>query len=153
LYIEEVVEACNRLKGGKLAKEKVKLQLQKIANSRTGGSKTDEALGKAGGGPEGLPHSIIVTEEGVEGDVAAASQVDAVRETSAQIDGDLLGEPAPPASKPDKRGRKTTQKQQAAPAGSRRKSDQMALFDKAADVKPGGKRGAALSMRKARGKK
>ena len=38
LYIEEVVEACNRLKGGKLAKEKVKMQLQKIANSRTGGT-------------------------------------------------------------------------------------------------------------------
>ena len=31
LYIEEVVEACNRLKGGKLAKEKLKDQLQKIA--------------------------------------------------------------------------------------------------------------------------
>ena len=31
LYIEEVVEACNRLKGGKLAKEKLKEQLQKIA--------------------------------------------------------------------------------------------------------------------------
>ena len=31
LYIEEVVEACGRLKGGKLAKEKLKTQLQKIA--------------------------------------------------------------------------------------------------------------------------
>jgi DNA topoisomerase-6 subunit B len=56
LYIEEVVEACNRLKGGKLPKDKIKMQLQKIANSRTGGLKTDEALGKTGGGPEGLPH-------------------------------------------------------------------------------------------------
>ena len=63
-HIEEVVEACNRLKGGKLAKEKIKQQLQKIANSRTGGMKTDEALGKSGGGPEGLPHSIIVTSTG-----------------------------------------------------------------------------------------
>jgi DNA topoisomerase-6 subunit B len=68
LYIEEVVEACNRLKGGKLPKEKLKEQLQKIAMKRTGGQKTDELLGSRGGGPEGLPDSIIVTPEGVEGD-------------------------------------------------------------------------------------
>ena len=67
LYIEEVVEACNRLKGGKLAKEKLKNQLQKIAMKRTGGEKTDELLGSKGG-PEGLPDSIIVTPEGVEGE-------------------------------------------------------------------------------------
>jgi DNA topoisomerase VI subunit B len=74
LYIEEVVEACNRLKGGKLRADKLKAQLQRIANSRTGGTKTDEALGKAGGGPEGLPHSIIVTPEGIEGEVAIAME-------------------------------------------------------------------------------
>jgi len=68
LYIEEVVEACNRLKGGKLSKEKLKNQLQKIAAKRTGGEKTDEILGHDGGGPEGLPHSIIVTPEGTEGE-------------------------------------------------------------------------------------
>jgi len=68
LYIEEVVEACNRLKGGKLAKEKLKNQLQKIAMKRTGGEKTDEILGTDGSGPEGLPHSIIVSAEGTEGD-------------------------------------------------------------------------------------
>ena len=38
LYIEEVVEACARLKGGKLPKEKLKNQLQKIALRRTGGA-------------------------------------------------------------------------------------------------------------------
>jgi DNA topoisomerase-6 subunit B len=68
LYIEEVVEACNRLKGGKLPKEKLKEQLQKIAMKRTGGMKTDEILGRDGGGPEGLPNSIIVTPEGTEGE-------------------------------------------------------------------------------------
>ena len=68
LYIEEVVEACNRLKGGKLPKEKLKEQLQKIAAKRTGGQKTDEALGRNVGGPEGLPFSIIVTPQGTEGD-------------------------------------------------------------------------------------
>ncbi|MEK7783564.1 MAG: DNA topoisomerase VI subunit B, partial [Candidatus Binatota bacterium] len=67
LYIEEVVDACNRLKGGKLAKEKLKNQLQKIAMKRTGGEKTDELLGHDGD-PEGLPHSIIVTPEGTEGE-------------------------------------------------------------------------------------
>jgi DNA topoisomerase-6 subunit B len=67
LYIEEVVEACARLKGGKLPKEKLKNQLQKIALKRTGGAKTDEILGRESG-PEGLPHSIIVTPEGTEGE-------------------------------------------------------------------------------------
>jgi DNA topoisomerase-6 subunit B len=67
LYIEEVVEACARLKGGKLPKEKLKAQLEKIARKRTGGEKTDAILGRESG-PEGLPHSIIVTAEGTEGD-------------------------------------------------------------------------------------
>ncbi|WP_455377292.1 DNA topoisomerase VI subunit B [Petrachloros mirabilis] len=75
LYIEEVVEACNRLKGGKLPKERLKSQLQKIAASRTGGLKTDETLGKTGAGPEGLPHSIIVTVDGIEGEVELASRI------------------------------------------------------------------------------
>jgi DNA topoisomerase-6 subunit B len=63
----EVVEACGRLKGGKLPKEKLKAQLQKIALKRTGGTRTDAILGHEGG-PEGLPHSIIVTPDGPEGD-------------------------------------------------------------------------------------
>jgi DNA topoisomerase VI subunit B len=75
LYIEEVAEACNRLKGGKLPVEKLKAQLQKIASSRTGGMKTDETLGKTGAGPEGLPHSIIVTAEGIEGEAPLVAPV------------------------------------------------------------------------------
>lgn len=74
LYIEEVVAACNRLKGGTLPTERLKAQLHKIASSRTGGLKTDEALGKTGAGPEGLPHSIIVTAEGIEGETEIAQQ-------------------------------------------------------------------------------
>src|SRR5436309_3191875 len=69
LYIEEVVESCNRLKGGRLPTSKLKEQLQRMAMRRTGGEKTDELLGKNGSGPEGLPHSIIVTPEGIEGAV------------------------------------------------------------------------------------
>ncbi|MGH7298881.1 MAG: DNA topoisomerase VI subunit B, partial [Candidatus Rokuibacteriota bacterium] len=72
LYIEEVVESCNRLKGGRLPTAKLKEQLQRMALKRTGGEKTDELLGRNGGGPEGLPHSIIVTPDGVEGEVPGA---------------------------------------------------------------------------------
>ena len=71
LYIEEVVEACARLKGGKLPKEKLKTQLQKMAAKRTGGARTDEILGRDGSGPDGLPHSIIVTAEGPDGEAPA----------------------------------------------------------------------------------
>ncbi|MDR4468707.1 MAG: DNA topoisomerase VI subunit B [Nitrospira sp.] len=87
LYIEEVVEACNRLKGGKLPKEKLKEQLQKIASTRTGGQKTDEALGKTGAGPAGLPHSIIVTAEGIEGETALATQVETDQGLVARTEG------------------------------------------------------------------
>ncbi len=104
LYIEEVVEACNRLKGGTLAKEKLKAQLQKIATSRTGGLKTDEALGKTGAGPEGLPHSIIVTAEGVEGEVELATQVQASVAPAAQAPPAVPDE-AEPLPKKDKKGK------------------------------------------------
>src|SRR5436189_3917580 len=67
LYIEEVVEACAAPKGGKVPEDKLKNQLQKIGLKRTGGAKTDEILGHESG-PEGLPHSIIVTPEGTEGE-------------------------------------------------------------------------------------
>jgi DNA topoisomerase-6 subunit B len=76
LYIEEVVEACARLKGGRLPKEKLKNQLQKIAQKRTGGARTDEILGRESG-PEGLPHSIIVTPEGTEGDAPELPGIEA----------------------------------------------------------------------------
>src|SRR5205809_3365160 len=74
LYIEEVVDACNRLKGGKLPTKKLKEQLHKIAMRRTGGEKTDELRGRNGSGPEGLPHSIIVTPDGIEGEVPVLSR-------------------------------------------------------------------------------
>ena len=69
LYIEEVVDSCNRLKGGRLPTARLKEQLKQIARKRTGGTATDELLGRNGSGPTGLPHSIIVTPEGVEGEV------------------------------------------------------------------------------------
>jgi DNA topoisomerase-6 subunit B len=70
LYIEEVADACGRLKPKKLDTEKLKKQLLKIAINKTGGLKTDELLGKKKKDlPEDLPHSIIVTPDGVEGEV------------------------------------------------------------------------------------
>ena len=97
LYIEEVVEACNRLKGGRLPTGKLKEQLQKIAMKRTGGEKTDELLGKKGGGPEGLPHSIIVTPEGIEGEVSvpiAEVPPETIPPKEATEDDEEAGEPA-----------------------------------------------------------
>jgi DNA topoisomerase-6 subunit B len=104
LYIEEVVEACNRLKGGKLAKEKLKEQLQKIASKRTGGEKTDEILGYDGGGPEGLPHSIIVTADGIEGiapelPADARSEVEAAEEIATEEQEPALPTLATPKAK------------------------------------------------------
>jgi len=102
LYIEEVVESCNRLKGGRLPTAKLKEQLQKIARKRTGGEKTDELLGKDGDGPEGLPHSIIVTPDGVEGAVPAAIS-EASAEATSPNGGPAGDEPADaPARRKDK---------------------------------------------------
>jgi len=74
LYIEEVAEACARLKGGRFPKERLKRRLLEIALKRTGGTTVDEILGR-NGGPEGLPHSIIVTPEGAEGEAPALPDV------------------------------------------------------------------------------
>jgi DNA topoisomerase-6 subunit B len=75
LYIEEVVEACNRLKGGKLPKQQLKEQLQKIASSRTGGMKTDEVLGKKGSGPEVPVEQEVTVSVDDEGAEAASASV------------------------------------------------------------------------------
>ena len=114
--------------------------------------KTDEALGKSGGGPEGLPHSIIFTEEGLEGEVAAASPVEAVNTSPEGPESDLLGDSPAPGSKPEKRLGKTGHRQSPKGAG-RRKADQMSLFDKGADAKPSGRRVAPSKPNTARHKR
>ena len=106
LYIEEVVEACARLKGGKLPKEKLKTQLQRIAMKRTGGAMTDEILGR-NGGPEGLPHSIIVTADGAEGEAPTVPGAGPADGAAAETP-----EPDMPAAAP--RGQKRTVKSPAA---------------------------------------
>ena len=70
-YIEEVAEACKRLKKGKLDAEDLKKRLTKIAKDVTGGDKTDEILKKKGQ-PEEEPageSTIIITPEGAQGAV------------------------------------------------------------------------------------
>jgi len=72
-YIEEVADACKRLKKGKLDDEKLKKQLTAIAKSITGGEKTDELLKKDKKEEEPAGEStIIVTPEGVQGAVPEA---------------------------------------------------------------------------------
>jgi DNA topoisomerase-6 subunit B len=141
LYIEEVVEACARLKGGKLPKEKLKQQLQKIATSRTGGQKTDEALGKTGSGPEGLPHSIIVTAEGVEGEAELAAQIESDTTAAASAEGtSSAGSSEAVAAQSKETGKKTNGK-----------AGQMALYEDKAGG--GSAKPARGSKRAARGKK
>jgi DNA topoisomerase-6 subunit B len=85
LYIEEVVDACARLKAGRLAKDKLRGQLHRIAMKRTGGARTDEILGRDGG-PDGLPHSIILTGEGLEGEVGTLAGAEPAAEPGAQAE-------------------------------------------------------------------
>jgi len=133
LYIEEVVDACDRLKGGKLPKAKLKAQLQKIATSRTGGLKTDEALGKTGGGPEGLPHSIIVTAEGVEGEIALADQIERdAAPADAPVEPDLLGAEPPIETPSKKRATRPRAAKGRIPRTVKGKAAQMPLFGKPA---------------------
>ena len=78
-YIEEVADACKRLKKGKLDTEDLKKRLQKIAKDITGGEKTDEIL-KKNGKEEPAPaqeSTIIVTPEGAQGAVPEAPPAEA----------------------------------------------------------------------------
>jgi DNA topoisomerase-6 subunit B len=120
LYIEEVVEACNRLKGGKLPKDKLKEQLQKIAMKRTGGEKTDEILGNDGGGPEGLPHSIIVTADGTEGDAPVLpSEEQADGATAEELPLAIDEAPVPPRAKGKAKSAKTPKAAKSKMTGSK----------------------------------
>ncbi|MBK8378973.1 MAG: DNA topoisomerase VI subunit B [Nitrospira sp.] len=147
LYIEEVVAACNRLKGGNLPTEKLKEQLHKIASSRTGGLKTDEALGKTGAGPEGLPHSIIVTAEGIEGETEMAQQTPG---SPAPATKTAEAEPITETKNPvkAKRGSKETPKvgKGKSVGATKAKVGQQALF---ADEQPSTKQSAPLKKKSA----
>src|SRR5256884_4239705 len=128
LHIEEVVESCNRLKGGRLPTAKLKEQLQQMALRRTGGEKTDELMGRNGSGPEGLPHSIIVTPDGIEGEVPVLSRDasdDAVSSNGATPEEDAAeadGTAAPPSRSAGKTKRGAKGKRTTARGSARRKA-------------------------------
>lgn len=150
LYIEEVVDACNRLKGGKLPKEKIKGQLLKIAAARTGGQKTDHALGKTGAGPEGLPHSIIVTAEGIEGETAVASQVEADQVGAAPIaTPDLLSVPPSPDEPALKEKGAAESRTKNLPKKQSAKQEQGSLFAGKSEVKKNSQGKSSQSTRAA----
>ncbi len=135
LYIEEVVQACKRLKGGRLAAEKLKGQLQKIAMSRTGGEKTDEVLGKKGGGPEGLPHSIIVTPEGPEGEAPLPGDA-SPPETAASEEAPAGETPAQEAPAPKRGKKKPARRKSAKPRKKAKKTSGRTARKKAKRAKP-----------------
>jgi DNA topoisomerase-6 subunit B len=129
LYIEEVVESCNRLKEGRLPTARLRAQLQKMAQKRTGGEKTDELLGKDGSGPEGLPHSIIVTPDGVEGEVPVPikeAAEEAVSPDGRPEEEEPAGKPSRPGGKPTRRATRTSETARltprARPKGQRRQA-------------------------------
>ncbi|MEQ1920277.1 MAG: DNA topoisomerase VI subunit B, partial [Elusimicrobiota bacterium] len=105
LYIEEVVGACKRLKGGKLAEGKLKAQLTEIAKKVTGGMKTDEMLDK-NAGPHGLPHSIIVTADGIEGEIPVEGPVTVTEAAPVAAAKPAPEKPKPAKKKPLKKKRK-----------------------------------------------
>jgi len=97
-YIEEVADACKRLKKGKLDAEDLKKRLSKIAKELTGGDKTEEILKKKNHQEEAEPageSTIIVTPEGVVGAVpevpAAAAAAHETAPTAAEVAGDDKG--------------------------------------------------------------
>jgi DNA topoisomerase-6 subunit B len=69
LYIGEVVAACNRIKNGKLNAERLLKQLQKTAKEKTGGELTDKLVKKKTEQEAESENTIIVTEDGPQGDV------------------------------------------------------------------------------------
>ena len=113
--------------------------------SDTGGEKTDEILGYDGGGPEGLPHSIIVTPEGPEGDAPVIEGRNAVEPQQEVL---LEVEETDPTPRAKKKSRDAENKR---PASAKSKNnDQMSLgFDKseANEKKSGKKHGAKKTKR------
>src|SRR5436190_4534305 len=86
-YIEEVAEACKRLKKGKLDAEDLKKRLTKIAKEVTGGDKTDEILKKKGQ-PQEEPageSTIIVTPEGAQGAVPQTPDAEKIHDAAPTV--------------------------------------------------------------------
>jgi len=137
-YIEEVAESCKRIKGGKLDAEKLKKQLQRIAEELTGGEETDALLNKKKQAEEEeLENTVILTPEGLKGDVPAQAAAAAGQATviSASPDTD-----APKVETGELIAGATSKKKKVSPVASKetvkkivakgkKKSDEPGLFD------------------------
>jgi len=129
LYIDEVVAACGRLKGGKISEKKLKDQMLELAKKLTGGEKTDELVDQKAG-PHGLPNSIIVTAQGIEGEVPSeqaatppAAVAEAVHEAAAQEQQDAAAaEPEKAAKAPAAAKSKPTPKAKTKPKAAKPKA-------------------------------
>ena len=97
-YIEEVADACKRLKKGKLDADDLKKRLTKIAKEITGGDKTDEILKKKDAQAEepAGESTIIITPEGALGAVPQAPNIEAVH-AAAPTAAAVAAEPEKPA--------------------------------------------------------
>jgi len=71
LYIKEVAEACGKLKHkyGTVNVEKLKKQLQAVAEKVTGGEDTEAELKRTENAPAELENTIVVTAQGIQGAV------------------------------------------------------------------------------------
>jgi DNA topoisomerase-6 subunit B len=101
-YIEEVGDACKRLKKGKLDAEKLKKDLAAIAKKITGGEKTDEILEKKS--EPAHESTIIVTAEGIQGDVPSApvaTPIEDAKKPTARVV--VEKKPTNPSTQPAKR--------------------------------------------------
>jgi DNA topoisomerase VI subunit B len=139
-YIEEVVAACNSLKGGKVNEEKLRKQLQKVAAEITGGDEVNAILNKKKQQEdEELENTVILTPEGLKGDVsmqaaAAAGQATVISASpSAEVDKAETGELIEGATAKKKKVApvlsKETAKKIAAKSKGKSKSDGPGLFD------------------------
>ena len=141
LYIEEVVEACNRLKGGKLAKDKIKMQLQKIATSRTGGSKPMRRWARRAVVQKGC--LIPLSSPTKAWKAKWARHPRSKRQTRQPVRRKAICLALPQRPRPSHRN-PPGRRRDGAPehtAGPRRKSDQMALFGKVPTPNPKGRGG------------
>ncbi|MBH0189170.1 MAG: hypothetical protein HP493_10120, partial [Nitrospira sp.] len=81
-----------------------------------------------GAGPEGLPHSIIVTAEGVEGEVDLAARVQADA-APVPVEPNPLGDTAPIAKEAKGQGKKATSAKANGAKRLKGKAVQMPLFN------------------------
>jgi len=116
LYIEEVVGRASASRRQDRRGQAARSALD-IAKKLTGGQKTDELLDKKAG-PHGLPDSIIVTAEGIEGELP----VDMPPPAPAEVAAAVAEARRPRRSRSRKRSRRPRRKRRLSPSLNRKPS-------------------------------